>query len=166
MNNAIVKKSKLLLDACKERNIMIATAESCTGGMIASSLIDIAGSSSVFDRGFVTYSDDAKTDMLGVHNNLFKQVGAVSEEVARAMAEGALKNSDASLAVSSTGIAGPDGGTAEKPVGLVYVGVASAWDDAQVLCITVEGDRGQVRQTATLFALDAMLQCVKKKLSS
>ena len=113
-----------VLDACSERGIMLATAESCTGGMIAAALTDIAGSSAVVDRGFVTYSNAAKMEMLGVSAATLEAYGAVSAETALEMAAGALSRSRAGIAVSVTGIAGPDGGSAEKPVGLVWFGLA------------------------------------------
>jgi nicotinamide-nucleotide amidase len=109
-----------LLDAAREHGDLITTAESCTGGLVAATLTAIPGCSDVFERGFVTYSNAAKSEMLGVPFWLIERHGAVSEDVARAMAGGALTHSQASLAVSVTGIAGPDGGTPEKPVGLVY----------------------------------------------
>ena len=116
--------ARAVLDAARGRRATIATAESCTGGLIAAALTDIAGSSDVFDRGFVTYSNSAKAELLQVPPALIDQNGAVSEAVARAMAEGALAASAATLAVSVTGIAGPGGGTPEKPVGLVWLATA------------------------------------------
>ncbi|TDR94250.1 CinA family protein [Enterovirga rhinocerotis] len=113
-----------LLDAYKARGWMLATAESCTGGLVAGRLTDIAGSSAVVERGFVTYSNEAKTEMLGVDAALIADHGAVSEAVARAMAEGAVVRSRADVAVAITGVAGPGGGTATKPVGLVHFGLA------------------------------------------
>ncbi len=115
-----------LLKACKAKGILAATAESCTGGMIIAALTEIAGSSAVVDRGFVTYSNEAKMEMLGVSEATLLRYGAVSEETALEMAAGALRNSRAGIALSVTGIAGPDGGSAEKPVGLVWFGVALA----------------------------------------
>ena len=112
-----------LLDLARSRGIRIVTAESCTGGLVSAALTDIAGSSDVFDRGFVTYSNSAKTDLLGVPPDLIAQYGAVSEEVACAMAKGALACADAQIAVSVTGVAGP-GGTAAKPEGMVCFGLA------------------------------------------
>jgi nicotinamide-nucleotide amidase len=109
-----------LLAACRAQGESIVTAESCTGGLVAATLTAIPGSSDVFERGFVTYANAAKSEMLGVPYWLIERHGAVSEDVARAMAGGALTHSQASLAVAVTGIAGPDGGTAEKPVGLVH----------------------------------------------
>ena len=109
-----------VFELLKSRGLVLATAESCTGGMIAAAITDIAGSSEVFDRGFVTYSNAAKAEMLGVSKKLIVKHGAVSEQVARAMAEGALMRSSADVSVAVTGVAGPTGGTVEKPVGLVH----------------------------------------------
>jgi nicotinamide-nucleotide amidase len=114
------------LKACSRRKILSATAESCTGGMIIALLTDIPGSSSMVDRGFVTYSNEAKMEMLSVSAETLKTYGAVSPETALEMAAGALKHSRAGIALAVTGIAGPDGGTAEKPVGLVWFGLAVA----------------------------------------
>lgn len=113
-----------LLEACEAHGTMIATAESCTGGMIIAALTDIAGSSAVVDRGFITYSNEAKMEMLGVSEATLKAHGAVSRETALEMAAGALAHSRAGLALAVTGVAGPGGGSAEKPVGLVWFGVA------------------------------------------
>lgn len=118
------ESARAVIDGCAERGWMVATAESCTGGLIAACLTEIAGSSAVVDRGFVTYHNDAKRDVLGVDQVLLDTVGAVSEEVARAMAEGALNASQAEVAVSCTGIAGPGGATPGKAVGLVHMAVA------------------------------------------
>jgi nicotinamide-nucleotide amidase len=120
-----------VLTEARAKNLHIATAESCTGGLIAGVLTEIAGSSDVVDRGFVTYSNDAKTEMLGVPADLIVQHGAVSESVARAMAVGALAHARAELSVAVTGIAGPGGGTDAKPVGLVHI--AAAKKDGEVL---------------------------------
>ncbi|TGP94085.1 MULTISPECIES: CinA family protein [unclassified Mesorhizobium] len=115
-----------LFEACRERGIMLATAESCTGGMIIAALTDIAGSSAVVDRGFITYSNEAKMDMLGVRVTTLNRHGAVSRETAIEMAAGALARSRAGLTLAVTGVAGPGGGSAEKPVGLVWFGVGLA----------------------------------------
>ncbi|MFA6157674.1 CinA family protein [Mesorhizobium sp.] len=112
-----------LLQACQKHGIMLATAESCTGGMIIAALTDIAGSSAVVERGFITYSNEAKMDMLGVSSATLDAHGAVSRETAIEMAKGALANSRAGLSLAVTGIAGPGGGSAKKPVGLVWFGV-------------------------------------------
>ena len=110
-SEAILNRARLLLDACRQKGVMLATAESCTGGLIAGILTEIAGSSDVVDRGFVTYSNEAKNEMIAVPMVLIDENGAVSEQVARAMADGAVKNSNANLAVAVTGVAGPGGGS-------------------------------------------------------
>ncbi|MBB3019993.1 nicotinamide-nucleotide amidase [Microvirga lupini] len=117
-------RAAALLDAYRRRGLKIATAESCTGGLVAAMLTEISGSSAVVERGFVTYSNEAKTELVGVPADLIFTHGAVSEPVARAMAEGALAHSRADMAVGITGVAGPTGGTATKPVGLVHFGLA------------------------------------------
>ena len=116
--------ARQVIEAASARGLMIATAESCTGGLVSGALTAIAGSSAVVERGFVTYSNEAKTELLGVPADLIDSQGAVSEPVARAMAGGALAQSRAKVAVSVTGVAGPGGGTACKPVGLVHFGAA------------------------------------------
>jgi nicotinamide-nucleotide amidase len=141
------------LAALRARGWMAATAESCTGGMIAAALTGIAGSSDVVDRGFVTYSNEAKTDMLGVPNTLIARHGAVSAEVAASMAQGALDRSRAGIAVSVTGIAGPGGATPGKPVGLVWFGWATRGDPPQTVAQNFPGGRQAVREAATAFAL-------------
>ena len=125
----LLAQATALLEAARACGETVATAESCTGGLVAATLTAIPGSSDVFERGFVTYSNSAKSEMLGVPVWLIERRGAVSEDVARAMAGGALTHSHASLAVSVTGIAGPDGGTDEKPIGLVHfaAGRRDAW---------------------------------------
>jgi nicotinamide-nucleotide amidase len=120
----LAARAAALLDRCRDVGLKIATAESCTGGLIAGLLTDIPGSSAVVERGFVVYSNEAKQDLLGVPAGALIEHGAVSEAVTRAMAEGALDASRADIAVSATGVAGPDGGTAEKPVGLVWFACA------------------------------------------
>ncbi|SMH48226.1 CinA family protein [Mesorhizobium australicum] len=116
--------ARTFLEACKDRGILVATAESCTGGGIIALMTDMPGSSSMVDRGFVTYSNEAKIDMLDVRKETLDRHGAVSEETAREMADGALAHSRAGITLAVTGIAGPDGGSEEKPVGLVWFGVA------------------------------------------
>ena len=120
----LVLRAAALLERCRADGVKIVTAESCTGGLIAALLTEIPGSSAVVERGFVVYSNDAKIELLGVPAETIAAEGAVSEATARAMAEGALAASRAGVAVSVTGIAGPDGGSAEKPVGLVWFGCA------------------------------------------
>jgi nicotinamide-nucleotide amidase len=124
-DQATIEAATALLELCKARGLMVATAESCTGGLVAGALTDIAGSSAVVERGFVTYTDVAKEQMLGVPADTLRQHGAVSRETAEAMARGALRRSPADLAVSITGVAGPSGGTATKPVGLVHFAAAA-----------------------------------------
>lgn len=138
--------------------MMIAMAESCTGGLIAAALTDIAGSSAVVDRGFVTYSNAAKVDMLGVSHDMIQQQGAVSEAVASAMAQGALARSGADIAIAVTGIAGPGGGSDIKPVGLVWFACA-AEGQATLATSHVFDDEGRdsIRYNATLFALHMAL---------
>ncbi len=150
-------KPEDVLGAFKAAGKMLATAESCTGGMIAAALTDIAGSSAVVERGFVTYSNAAKTELLGVDADLIVAKGAVSREVAQAMAEGALAHSHAAVAVSVTGVAGPSGGSAEKPVGLVWFGLAAGGQTTTEHEI-FKGDRAAVRAQATEKALGLLLQ--------
>jgi len=146
-----------LATALKARGLMMATAESCTGGLIAGACTDVSGSSDWFERGFVTYSNAAKHGMLGVPALLIEQHGAVSEPVARAMASGALAHSPAQLAVAVTGVAGPTGGSAEKPVGTVWFG----WATPQGVFTEhqrFDGDRAAVRQATVRHALAGLLQ--------
>jgi nicotinamide-nucleotide amidase len=121
---ALVVEAEHLIHAAKARGLMVAFAESCTGGLAAACITAVPGSSAVFERGYVTYSNAAKTEMLGVSPALIHEYGAVSEDVARAMARGALAHSRADIAAAITGVAGPDGGSADKPVGLVHIAAA------------------------------------------
>jgi nicotinamide-nucleotide amidase len=148
-----------LLELCKAKKLTIATAESCTGGLVAGALTDIAGSSAVVDRGFVTYTDEAKAQMLGVPAATLQAHGAVSRETAQAMAKGALAHSLADLAVSITGIAGPGGGTKEKPVGLVHF--AAAARDGRLIhreCRFGDLGRAEVRRLSVLEALEMLTE--------
>jgi nicotinamide-nucleotide amidase len=122
----IATLARLLVDEARSRQLRIVTAESCTGGLVAGAICAVAGASDVFERGFVTYSNRAKQELLGVPGDLIADCGAVSEPVARMMAEGALENSNAHLAVAITGVAGPGGGTPLKPVGTVHIATARA----------------------------------------
>lgn len=135
---------------------MVAAAESCTGGLIAALLTEIAGASAVFERGFVTYSNVAKTDSLGVPAALISTYGAVSAEVAEAMAKGALKKSKAQMSVAITGIAGPGGGTKTKPVGLVYIAVAGKKGKPQAKKYNFKGSRHAIRNAGVIKALDML----------
>lgn len=151
-----------LLDACRRSKLKIAAAESCTGGLIAGLLTEIPGSSDVVERGFVTYSNEAKTEMLGVPADLIGTHGAVSEPVARAMAEGALAHSRADIAVAVTGVAGPGGGTAAKPVGLVHLALAHSGGPTlhQELRLGDIG-RGPIRLATVAAALDILRRAVR-----
>ena len=152
--------ARRLLAACEAAGLRLATAESCTGGLIAGCLTEIAGSSTVVDRGYVVYDNRAKEEMLGVPPETLRQHGAVSEATARAMAEGALARSGCGLAVAVTGIAGPGGGTAEKPVGLVHMAAVRQGLPTLHRAEVFGGDRGEVRlatvEEALLLALAAL----------
>lgn len=150
-------QAELLLERFRDRGLMLATAESCTGGLIAGLLTEIAGSSDVVECGFVTYSNRAKRDALGVPEALLVRFGAVSAEVARAMVEGALARSPADVAVAVTGIAGPGGGSAEKPVGLVYLAAGRRGRPVLVEKQRFEGDRSAVRRATVVRAMELAL---------
>ena len=137
----------------------VCTAESCTGGLIAKTLTDLAGSSDWFERGFVTYSNQAKNEMLAVPSSVIEDYGAVSEPVAAAMATGALRHSHADYSVAVTGIAGPDGGSEEKPVGTVWIAVASA-DEVIANRFQFSGDREAVRVATLVAALEALIDLI------
>ena len=156
---ALLGRAEALLAACRAKQWRVTTAESCTGGLVAALLTEIAGSSDVVECGFVTYSNAAKAEMLGVDLGLIEAKGAVSEEVARAMAEGALARSGADLAVAITGIAGPGGATATKPVGLVHFGLATRGQPTRRLERRYgELGRGAVREAAVSDALGLLLE--------
>ncbi len=145
-DRSLILEAKDVLDVCRSGGLRLALAESCTGGLVAAVLTSIAGSSAVVERGFVTYSDESKTELLGVAAELISQHGAVSEQVARTMAEGALERSRADVAASITGVAGPGGGSAAKPVGLVYF--ACARRDNPTIAVRMlygERDRDEIR---------------------
>ena len=150
----LVALARSFLEQCRARAILAATAESCTGGLIAAALTSVAGSSDVFDRSFITYSNAAKHEMLGVPDELIERCGAVSAEVAMAMAEGCLERSNAHIAMSATGIAGPGGGSQDKPVGLVHVAVARAGlQTIDEICLFGDVGREQVRRLTVDAAL-------------
>lgn len=146
----------------RDARIMLATAESCTGGMVAAAITDISGSSGWFERGFVTYSNQAKTEMIGVPAELIEKHGAVSEPVARAMAEGALRNSRAQVSLAITGVAGPGGGTPEKPVGMVSFGWSNRLHTS-VETLVFKGDREQIRVQAAAHALRGLLTLIDEQ---
>lgn len=153
----VAEKAALVIDTARQHRITIAAAESCTGGLLSAALTDIAGASDVFERGFITYSNTAKTEQLGVPERLIQQYGAVSDQVAKAMAEGAHGKSDAWLTVAITGIAGPSGGSAEKPVGTVFI---AAYSHLDMFCrhFVFEGNRREIRDQAVMKALDLLLE--------
>lgn len=155
--------AEAVLTACRRQGLRLATAESCTGGMVAAALTDIAGSSDVVERGFVTYSNDAKSELLAVPPALIAAQGAVSREVAAAMAAGALARAPVDLAVSVTGIAGPGGGSAAKPVGLVWFGVGRKGGAIATESHVFPGDRAAVRLAATRQALQLLLAAAQGK---
>ena len=159
--DSVMRLARLLLKQASEAKLAIAFAESCTGGLVASAMTELDGASAVVERGFVVYSNRAKIEMLGVPPELIERYGAVSEEVARAMAQGALKHSGAQLAVSVTGIAGPTGGTPDKPIGLVYIAVAR--DNGNMFQLEYRfGDigRAEIRMRSVEEALKLLLQII------
>lgn len=158
----VLELAKHVLDASRQNGMKITTAESCTGGLIAASLTAIAGSSDVFERGFVTYSNTAKSEMLGVPASLIVEQGAVSGAVACAMAQGAIENSNADIAVSCTGIAGPDGGTEQKPVGTVHLALAQKSPDGikteHMACDFGEQSRHMIQLLTLKTALELLVK--------
>ncbi len=153
IDDAILLQAVSVLTTCRAAGVRVATAESCTGGLIAATLTSIAGSSDVVDRGFVTYSNEAKTEMVGVLAELIERHGAVSGPVAEAMAMGTLARSLASIAVAVTGVAGPGGGSPEKPVGLVCFGLAVIGRAPVTYREVFPGDRTEVRRATVGRAL-------------
>lgn len=151
-----------LIQTCAGKQQKIVTAESCTGGLIAGALTEIPGSSDVIERGFITYSNEAKMEMLDVTAESIKRNGAVSAEVSEAMALGALEHSKADIAVSCTGIAGPDGGTPSKPVGLVFIGIATRAGAVFHYKCFFKGDRDDVRTQAVQEALKLMMSIIQE----
>ena len=151
------RNNALLADLLINRGLRLVTAESCTGGMIAAVCTDLAGSSAWFERGFVTYSNDAKTESLGVDGALIQEHGAVSEEVVRAMVIGAIAHSKAQIAVAVTGVAGPTGGSRDKPVGTVWFGWSVAGEIKSERML-FSGDRAAVRTSTTQHALQRLVE--------
>jgi nicotinamide-nucleotide amidase len=156
----IAARARGVIEAYAKAGLTVATAESCTGGMIAAALTDIAGSSAVLDRGYVTYSNAAKVEMISVDAATLAEHGAVSEPVAREMAEGARRASGTSVAISVTGIAGPGGGSAEKPVGLVHFACASPAATRHRECRFGPLDRADIRSASVGVALDMLLDAL------
>jgi nicotinamide-nucleotide amidase len=153
MPESLTELAHQLGQLLQQQGKMLATAESCTGGGIAQAITEIAGSSDWFDRGFVTYSNTAKTDMLGVDERVIQTFGAVSQQTAAAMATGALVHSQAQVSIAVTGIAGPSGGSEDKPVGTVWFGWGYAHAKAQTELQHFQGDRHSIRQQAIQYAL-------------
>lgn len=149
---SLQNQAQQTLQLARENKLKIATAESCTGGLLSALFTEISGSSEVFERGFVTYSNQAKIEMLGVKKETLEKFGAVSEETAKEMAIGAIKNSQASVSVAITGIAGPDGGSNEKPVGLVFIAVSTK-EKTLVRKFNFAGNRSEVRKASVIAAL-------------
>ncbi len=150
-----------VVHALKRQGLMLATAESCTGGWVAQAITSMAGSSEWFERGFVAYTNLAKREMLGVSTTILSRYGAVSEQTARAMAEGALTHSHAQVALAITGIAGPSGGTPEKPVGTVCFAWAGKKRDTQSRKQVFSGDREGVRRHAVITAIQGLLDFIR-----
>ena len=157
----ITELARKLGRSCKRRKVVLATAESCTGGGLAAAITCIAGSTKWFDRGFVTYSNDAKKQMLGVSQRTLRNHGAVSEQVAREMASGALRHSPADISVSLTVIAGPSGGSRSKPVGLVWFAWAVRGGPVQSRAFRFRGDRVEVRRQAVAMALQGLVDLLR-----
>lgn len=161
LSPAILDQAAALLDLFRSRGLRLATAESCTGGLIAACLTHVPGSSDVVDRGFISYSNAAKTDLVDVPREVIEQHGAVSQPVAAAMAAGALARSLADVTVSVTGVAGPGGGSMEKPVGLVWFGSARRGGSVITASRTFPGDRGAVREATVAFAFELLRQAAE-----
>ena len=164
MTPQLIERAAQLLALCRSQGLRLAVAESCTGGLVAATLTEVAGSSDVLDRGYVVYANRAKTEMLGVRPESLLRYGAVSEVVAREMAEGALAQSGCDLAVAITGIAGPGGGTPEKPVGLVHVAVARRGLATRHEQYRFAGDRHAVRLASVERALALLEEMARAKL--
>ena len=155
--------SETAFEALLKSNNTLATAESCTGGMVTTAITNHAGSSQIFDRGFITYSNESKVIMLGVTHETLNKYGAVSHKCATEMAQGALKNSAANIAISITGIAGPGGGSPEKPVGLVYIGYATKNGENDAIELLLTGSRDTIRHKTTQAALQQIIKLCHKQ---
>ena len=153
VNSKFFNQASELMELCKSKSKRLTTIESCTGGLLSAALTSVPGSSKVYDCGFVTYSNEAKNKLVQVPLNTIDEFGAVSDEVAIAMAHGGLRQSDADIAVSITGVAGPGGGTIQKPVGLVHFGIATSWSNAKSSHLIFSGTRDQIRHQSVKQAL-------------
>ncbi|UCH72547.1 MAG: CinA family protein [Thermoplasmatales archaeon] len=159
VDKELLNKISLFL---KKQKLSVATAESCTGGLIAHNLTNISGSSDYFDRGIVSYSNNAKIELFGITDNLLNEHGAVSEPVAKAMAEGVKNKSKVDIGIATTGIAGPTGGTKDKPVGLVYIAISSS-DGTEVKKFQFSGDRLQNKENTCNAAFTMLFDYLTKK---
>ena len=157
-NEEILNKISIIL---KEKNLKIAVAESCTGGLVSHTFTNLSGSSEYFDRGIVTYSNNAKTELLDVSENILEKYGAVSEQVAKAMAKGIRKKSNVDIGISTTGIAGPTGGTEDKPVGLVYIAISTT-NNTIVKKYQFSGDRLENKESTCRAALEKLLESISR----
>ena len=158
--NELNSNAEILIHLCREKNVRLSTVESCTGGLLAGCLTDIAGSSDVLDRGFVTYSNEAKNEEVGVSLETLEKFGAVSAPVAKEMCSGALERGPIGAVASLTGIAGPGGATADKPVGLVFIGIATRASQPVANRYVFEGDRQAVRTAAVAEAIDLLIAAI------
>lgn len=156
-------RARLLLDFCRAQKLTLALAESCTGGLIAGCLTGISGASEVLERGFVVYANRAKEELLGVSSQILRRCGAVSEETARAMVEGAINRSRVDLALAVTGIAGPGGGTPDKPVGLVHLAAQRRGQNPHLRRMHFSGDREAVRLASIACGLDLLLETAQSR---
>lgn len=160
MDKEIYAFSEQLAAVLKAQGMVLATAESCTGGWISQAVTMVPGSSAWFDCGFVTYTNKSKQRLLGVRESTLEREGAVSELTVREMAEGALTHSSADCSVAVSGIAGPDGGTIQKPVGMVWLAVASKTQATRATCLHLQGDRDSVRRQTVIIALQTLIDLV------
>lgn len=159
-NSHLQNQAKKILQIAEERGLKITTAESCTGGLVSSLLTEIAGSSAVFERGFVTYSNCAKNELLGVKKEILEEFGAVSKETAEEMAKGAIENSKADISVAITGIAGPNSDSTSKPVGLVYI-TTSSKVKIQSRKFNFAGNRNQIRESSLISVLSMLENAIR-----
>ncbi len=155
---------ELLATFLKKYNMKLTTAESCTGGLLAGTFMNVSGVSEVYEEGYITYANSAKRKLLGVKKKTLKEHGAVSKQTAKQMAKGAAKAAGADVAISVTGIAGPDGGTDEKPVGLVYIGCC-VYGKTEVRKCLFSGDRSQIRMQSVEAAMQFAIECIQKALA-
>lgn len=158
MTQILKKVSKKL----HQKKLLLVSAESCTGGLLAKQITDLSGSSAIFDRGFITYSNDSKMEMLDVQKNTIEGSGAVSEAVVKEMARGALNNSNGDISVAISGVAGPDGGTKDKPVGMVCFGFMKKNNNPKSVTKIFDGNRNEIRLNAVDFALEEILEMIGK----